>query len=138
MNFWKAWTFLMGVSISNKEYNFFIISETVMWQFFYALLSSNIFQLSWIHLASLRRQGRLHICICKIWDLKPCFVQPQPPRLSFFVSRTQHRVFLILLSKIWSMYTTWNLLDEDVESFFLTKHCYYNKLYLQRASKGHQ
>ena len=45
-NFWKAWTFLMGVNISNKKYNFFIISETAVWQFFYVLLFSNILQLS--------------------------------------------------------------------------------------------
>ena len=33
INFWKAWTFLMGVNISNKEYNFFIISEAAVWVF---------------------------------------------------------------------------------------------------------
>ena len=42
INFWKAWTFLKGVNISNKEYNFFDISETAVWQFFPALLFSNI------------------------------------------------------------------------------------------------
>ena len=30
INFWKAWTFLMGVNISNKEYNVFIISEAAV------------------------------------------------------------------------------------------------------------
>ena len=33
INFWKAWTFLMGVNISNKEYNVFIISEAAVWGF---------------------------------------------------------------------------------------------------------
>ena len=39
----------MGVNVSNKEYNF-IISESALWQFFSALLSSNKLQFSWIHL----------------------------------------------------------------------------------------
>ena len=30
------------------------------------------------------------------------------------------------------------MLGEDVEPFFLTKYCFYNKLYLQRAARGHQ
>ena len=38
INFLKPWTFLMGVNISNEEYNFFIKSETAMWQVFSALL----------------------------------------------------------------------------------------------------
>ena len=34
---------MMGVNISNNEDNFFIISETAVWQFFSALLFSNKF-----------------------------------------------------------------------------------------------
>ena len=41
---WQS--FSMGANISNKEYNFFIISETDEWQCFSALLFSNVLQLS--------------------------------------------------------------------------------------------
>ena len=30
------------------------------------------------------------------------------------------------------------MLGENVESVFLTKHCFYNKIYLQGATGGHQ
>ena len=45
----------MDVNISNKEHNFLkeVVKETAVWQFFSALLFSNIIELSWIQLAYL-------------------------------------------------------------------------------------
>ena len=51
INFQKAWTFLMDINISNKEYNFFIISEPAMWQFFLCCLSrihSSHLEFTWL------------------------------------------------------------------------------------------
>ena len=47
----------MSVNMSNKEYNFLIMSETTIWQFFFALLTSKTLQSSWIHSASSLSKG---------------------------------------------------------------------------------
>ena len=39
--------------MSNKEYNFFIMYDTVIWKFISVLFFSKILQLPWIHFASL-------------------------------------------------------------------------------------
>ena len=54
INFWKAWAFLMGVNISNKEYNFFIITETAVWQFF---LCTALFEYTPVILNSCKNGG---------------------------------------------------------------------------------
>ena len=62
INFWeiKFMNFFdVSVNMSNKEYNVFVISETVIWQFFLHCYSK-ILQLSWIHLASLLSKALSH------------------------------------------------------------------------------
>ena len=68
-----------------------------------------------------------------MYYLKPSFNPNPDPKLSFLPN------ILTLEPKIWYTYTgsiLWYLLSEDVESFFLDKHCFYNKLYLQRVTRG--
>ena len=92
----SPWTFFFFFYISNKEYNCFIISETDVWQFFSALLFSNILQLSCIHIASLLAKTYLServkvneiVVFVKCSNLNLPLSHPSPPSWVSLSART--------------------------------------------------
>ena len=58
---------------------------------------------------------------------------PSPP---CWVSLYLQNSLEFFVPKIWSIYSLKFVGQGDVESFFLTEHCFYNKRYLQWATRG--
>ena len=134
----------MGVNISNKEYNFFIVSETCRGAVFLYIvfLKYTPFILNSLTFLTLKNfivtywsdRGRVNkiFVFAKPKTLNLTLSQPSSKVEFFCIFRTAYSFPNILISKIWSIYTG----SIFPEIYWARRYYIYDKLYLQKATKG--